>query len=377
MKDGFKSMNKPVPTHYSKKATSTAAATTAAAAAKPEQNKPAAARTTKTHKAQARTSKPQNAGPDPAMRDRQSQSIVPRESVAGSALMLVIAIMAFLSSLTLGAVSLVNDTAQGWQNQITREITIQVRPVADVDMNAALESARQIVSSFSGINRVEVVNETDTKALLEPWLGAGLNLEELPVPRLITVIVDSSNPPDLQALRSKIVESVPGASLDDHRAWVDRLTTMATTTILVGVFVFVLMMTATILTVIFATRGAMAGNQHVIEVLHFVGAEQSFIAGQFQRHFLLLGLKGAMTGGAMALISFLVIGYWARSHVSDPNAEQVSALFGTFSVGLSGYVGTVVLIFVIGLLTAITSRYTVIRHVGALDNNNAVHQAQN
>ncbi|MEP1207173.1 MAG: ABC transporter permease [Rhizobiaceae bacterium] len=291
--------------------------------------------------------------------------------------MLVIAIMAFLSSLTLGAVSLVNDTAHGWQNQITREITIQVRPVADVEINAALESARQIVSSFAGIRSVEVVNETDTKALLEPWLGAGLNLEELPVPRLITVIVDSNNPPDLQALRSKIVESVPGATLDDHRAWVDRLTTMATTTILVGVFVFVLMMMATILTVIFATRGAMAGNQHVIEVLHFVGAEQSFIAGQFQRHFLLLGLKGAMTGGAMALISFLVIGYWARSHISEPNADQVSALFGTFSVGLSGYVGTVVLIFVIGLLTAITSRYTVIRHVGTLDNNNAVHQSHN
>ena len=310
---------------------------------------------------------------DPAMRERELHSIVPRESVAGSALTLVVAIMSFLSCLTLGAVSLVNDTAQGWQNQIGREITIQVRPVPDVDINAAVDQARQIVSGSPGITSIEVVDETTTQALLEPWLGAGISLEELPVPRLITVIINSRNPPDLAALRSRIVETVPGASLDDHRAWVDRLTTMANTTIFVGLLVFVLMMAATILTVVFATRGAMAGNQHVIEVLHFVGAEQSFIAGEFQRHFLLLGLKGAIVGGALALLSFLAVGFWTQSNISDPTGNQVSALFGTFSVGLSGYIGTVILIFIIGLLTAITSRYTVIRYVGALDGNKVVH----
>ncbi|NKB53709.1 MAG: ABC transporter permease [Rhizobiaceae bacterium] len=330
-----------------------------------------------THYAKSEAAGVQKPAPDPAMRDREMQSIVPRESVAGSALTLVIAIMAFLSSLTLGAVSLVNDTAQGWQNQIAREVTIQVRPVADVDITTAVESARQIASSFAGISTVEVVDEAQTNALLEPWLGAGLSLEELPLPRLITVIVDSSNPPDIAGLSARIVETVPGATVDDHRAWIDRLTTMATTTILVGVFVFILIMAATILTVIFATRGAMAGNRHVIEVLHFVGAEQSFIAGEFQRHFLFLGLKGAMAGGALALISFLVVGIWAQSNVHDPTADQVNALFGTFSVGLGGYVGTVVLVFIIGLLTAITSRHTVIRHVDALDGIKAVHQSSN
>ena len=33
------------------------------------------------------------------------------------------------------------------------------------------------------------------------------------------------------------------------------------------------MLSATVLAVVFATRGAMAGNGHIIEVLHFVGAE--------------------------------------------------------------------------------------------------------
>ena len=48
---------------------------------------------------------------------------------------------------------------------------------------------------------------------------------------------------------------------------------MARTTVTIGMAVLVLMLSATVLSVVFATRGAMAGNGHIIEVLHFVGAE--------------------------------------------------------------------------------------------------------
>ena len=73
---------------------------------------------------------------------------------------------------------------------------------------------------------------------------------------------------------------------------------MARTTVTLGVAILLLMLSATVLTVVFATRGAMAGNGHVIEVLHFVGAEARFIATEFRRHFLLTGMKGAAAGGA-------------------------------------------------------------------------------
>lgn len=312
---------------------------------------------------------------DPLLRERALHSIVPRESVAGTALVLVIAIMAFLSSLTLGAVSLVNDTARGWQSEIAREITIQVRPGAGIDVAIAADAARQIAGGFSGISSATLVDESEMRTMLEPWLGGGLDFDELPVPRLVRIVIDSNNPPDIAALRAKLEETVPGASLDDHRAWVGRLTTMARTVVFTGLLIFVLMMAATVLTVIFATRGAMAGNRHVIEVLHFIGAEPGYIAGAFQKHFLLLGLKGALAGGLPALLCFFIIGYWSSTQFASPVSEQASALFGTFSVGPSGYFGTLILIFVISLLTAMTSRYTVFRHVGALDSNGVFDQS--
>jgi len=305
-------------------------------------------------------------GPDTAG-PKSLRSIVPSSSVAGSALTLVIAIMAFLASLTLGAVTMVSDTARGWQSDIAREVTVQIRPVEGVDMNEALTSAEQIIDAYVGVNSVTVVDEQTARRLLEPWLGSGLDMDELPVPRLLTVKVDAEVPPDFEDMRSKLAANVPGATLDDHRAWVGRLTTMASATILTGFVIFLMVMVATVLTVVFATRGAMAGNKNVIEVLHFVGAEQGYIASQFQRHFLLLGLKGALVGGVCAILCFLIVGAWASGNVADPTADQVSALFGTFSVGVVGYFGVVILIFVIAVLTAFTSRLTVFRHVGTLD----------
>ena len=71
----------------------------------------------------------------------------------------------------------------------------------------------------------------------------------------------------------------------------------------------------------------------MIEVLHFVGAEQSFIANEFQNNFLMLGLKGALAGGGLALISFLLVGLWMQGLITDPSSDQVSALLAHFRLG--------------------------------------------
>lgn len=299
-------------------------------------------------------------------RTRQSP-IVPRASIATTALLAVIAIMSFLATLTLGAVTLVSDTARGWQLDIAREITVQVQPVEGVDIRKSLLDARRITGSTRGVTAVRMLDVEATGKLLEPWLGDDLQLEELPVPRLLAISIDETDPPDIDALRARLKLEVAGASLDDHRAWVDRLTTMARTMIFSGILIFLLVGAATLLIVMFATRGAMAGNREVIEVLHFVGADQSYIASQFQTHFLWLGFRGALIGGLAAMFVFFLTSYWTSTHPEDPSAEQVGALFGTFSVGFTGYIGATILIIVIAALTALSSRLTVLRHVGNME----------
>ena len=234
-------------------------------------------------------------------------------------------------------------------------------------MEAALIQAQTIAAGFKGVRNARIVDREATARLLSPWLGEGLDIDELPVPRLVIVTIDEAAPPEFAGMRSLLAAQVPGATLDDHRTWVDRLVSMARTTVTIGVATLILMLSATVLTVVFATRGAMAGNGHVIEVLHFVGAESGFIAAEFRRHFLLTGMKGALAGGFAATIIFLMFAWWSSRNFATPEADQASALFGNFVIGVAGYVGVALVVLVIAALTAATSHITVVSYLNDID----------
>jgi len=298
---------------------------------------------------------------------RKTAAIVPPGNISGQALIIVIAIMSFLSCLTGGAVSMVRSTADSWQSQISREITIQVKPDDNFDMDTVLNQVRTGVLAIPGVTSASIVDRAATERLLEPWLGKGFDIDALPVPRLVIITVDEENPPDYQALRQALSEVTPQAVLDDHRAWTDRLVAMARMMSLLGFGVLGLMLAATALTVIFATRGAMAGNRHIIEVLHFVGAKTSFIAGQFQTRFFLIGLKGALIGGVAAALVFVVLSLWQSSTRSTPLNDQATALFGRFELPIWGYVSILVIIAIIAGMATLTSRLTVMSAVREID----------
>lgn len=288
-------------------------------------------------------------------------SIVPADSIAGRALVAVIAIMTFLAALTLGGVVLVRGAAGEWQAAVAREVTVQVRPTPGRDIEAEIKKAIDIVSAAPGIAGVRPYSREESARLLEPWLGTGLSMDDLPVPRLIVVRLDADGGPDLGPLRKALAERVAGASLDDHRGWVDRMRAMSGTAVGIGIGIMLLVLAATTLSVTFATRGAMATNRPIIEVLHFVGAKDGFIAVQFQRHFLLLGLEGGAIGGVAAMVLFAVAGLVGDWFLGTASQDQVAALFGTFAIGAAGYGSIVVLIVLIGVVTAGTSRLTVYR----------------
>ena len=229
--------------------------------------------------------------------------IVPNSSISGRALVAVVAIMTFLASLTTGAVLLVRAAASDWQSEVAREITIQLRPISGRDIEADVARAAEVARSFAGVAAVRPYTKDESARLLEPWLGSGLTLSDLPIPRIVVVRISSDAVLDTAALRVQLAR-IPGASLDDHRGFVDRMRAMAGAVVFGGLAVLILMLTATVFSVTFATRAAMATNRPVIEVLHFVGAKTSFIAGHFQRHFLGLGLRGGLIGGGCALIMF-------------------------------------------------------------------------
>jgi cell division transport system permease protein len=290
---------------------------------------------------------------------RTPTPIVPNGALAGRSLAAVIAIMTFLAALTTGAVTMVVSAATDWQSDVGREITIQVRPVAGRDLEADVRAAVEAARAGAGIAEVRAYTKAESEQLVEPWLGSGLALGELPIPRMIVVKLASGATPDFTGLRKVLAAQVPSASLDDHRGWIDRMRTMATTAVVAGFAILALVIAATVLSVTFATRGAMAANRPIVEVLHYVGATDRYIAGQFQRHFLLLGFKGGAIGGGAALFFFGVMGAADAWFAGTPSGDEAAALFGGSSIGLAGYLAILCQIVLMAAVTGLTSRHTV------------------
>jgi cell division transport system permease protein len=298
---------------------------------------------------------------------RVSASIVPSSSIAGRSLAAVVAIMTFLAAVTTGAAMLVVSTANDWQSDVGREVTIQVRPVAGRDIDADVGKAVEIARSRSGIADVRAYTKEESQQLVEPWLGAGLRLDDLPIPRLIVVKLLPGATPDFAGLRNALASQVPTAGLDDHRGWIERMRTMAETAVVCGLAVLALVIAVTVLSVTFATRGAMATNRPIVEVLHYVGATDSFIASQFQHHFLLLGFKGGAIGGGAAIVLFGCIEAARVWLAGTPGGYEAAALFGNLSIGVQGYVAILGQILVMAVVTALVSRHTVNRTLETID----------
>ena len=306
-------------------------------------------------------------GSDPALAGRlngRESPIVPQSSIAGRALIAVVAIMTFLAALTTGAVMLVLASASEWQSEVAREMTIQVRPAPGRDIEADVRKAADIARAAPGVAEVRAYSREESARLIEPWLGATLALDDLPVPRLIVVRVGGAQPPDLAALRAAL--GAVGATLDDHRGWIARMRAMAATAVAIGIGVLALVLAATILSVTFATRGAMAADLPIIEVLHVIGAEDRYIANEFQRHFLVLGLKGGVIGGGGALVLFALAALLGDPATASAGGVEIAALFGSLSIGPVGYALITAQIALNAAVTAATSRGVVNRTLASV-----------
>jgi cell division transport system permease protein len=303
--------------------------------------------------------------PRPGRETRGDAHIVPRDSISANALAAVVAIMTFLTAVTSGGVAMVIGSANEWQAEVSREMTIQIRPTSGRNMEADIARAQTLARNTSGVADVRAYSQEESNRLLEPWLGK-VSLEELPVPRMIAVRVARGASVDTASLRRSLAQDVGAATLDDHRTGISRMRGVAKAAIAGGMGVFGLMLAATVLSVAFATRGAMASSRGIIEVLHFVGAKEAYIATQFQRHFLGLGLKGGVLGGIAAVVSLMLLKRLSDLFLSADGEAEATALLGHFSIGYTSYLVVAAEVGLIAAVTAITSRQVVIhtlRHI--------------
>lgn len=244
-------------------------------------------------------------------RGRGPSAILPRDKGAAP-LDVVIAVMAFLAALALGASLIAERAALGWRAGLADRLTVQILPSATDASGGALErevaAALAVLRSTPGVTRAAALSEAQTFSLVRPWLGSDALVAELPLPRLIDASIEPGAVVDMAGLRARLKTAAPHSLLDDHGRWIARLTGLADSLVLSAYAILILIAVATAAAVSFATRAGLQAHHEIVELLHQMGAHSSFIARAFERHYFLSALAASTVGAALAAIVFLTAG---------------------------------------------------------------------
>lgn len=252
-------------------------------------------------------------------RPHKPGAVIPKEAASLRTLTATMAVMCYLACLAIGSLILINRAVDNWSKGLSREVTVQVREIADRDVEVDVAAVLALLTATDGVTSAEDIGREAAEKLLEPWLGSE-GLDTLPVPRIVRVTVKPEAPPDYDALAEKLTAVSPGASLDTHRRWEDELTRMAGTLTILSLLILLLISGSAVAMVIFATRAVLDANRQTVDVLHLVGAEDGYIARAINLRFLATGLWAGGLGVVLALATFFVLG-----HGGLPQADGLSA----------------------------------------------------
>lgn len=190
--------------------------------------------------------------------------------------------------------------ATRWSEALAKTATIRLSAPSE-QVQIQTDAILGLLSTTPGIKSYRLIDDAETKKLLEPWFGPDLPVETLPIPRLIEV-VEADPPYDAEGLKQRLAAEAPGAVLDDHTRWRRPLAEAASRIRLLGVLSIALIGAAMAAMITLAARAALATNAEVIRVLRLVGAKDSYIARAFVRRFTLRALTGAAIGAAAGLV---------------------------------------------------------------------------
>jgi cell division transport system permease protein len=263
----------------------------------------------------------------------------------------------YFAVLTLAGAMAMYPMVDRWSRGLAGQLTVQV-PVPETISNGARSEAivdrvLQLLSETPGVTSTAIMENQEVAALLKPWLGDGVEPQDLPLPTLIAVAVDVAAYPDLRILGQKLNEIAPGSVVDDHKRWLVGLLNFARFAELTAAAVVILTGALVIVTVGFVTRAGLAIHREVVELLHLMGAEDAYIARQFQNHAFKLGLGGGLVGFALAALTVLLMG-----HLLD---ETHNAFLPDLNLSATHWAILTMLPLGAALIATLTARATVLR----------------
>lgn len=262
-----------------------------------------------------------------------------------------LAFMVFLTALALAGAMLASDAGRHWAIEASGSLTVELPPAASPEsagdeINRVAEALRAV----GGVQSVEPLSEQKIRALIEPWLGRGATIPDLPLPRLIDVRLVPGAPVPASLLAERAAAVVPGATVDDHATWAGPLIALVGAVQALALGVAGLIGATTVGTIIFVTRLRLDIHRDVVELLHIMGARNATVAHQFAAHAGRLALMGGILGVLPAVAILFGLGHVA--------GRVEATLVPQFGFGALQWFAILALPLIAALLAMVTARLT-------------------
>jgi len=225
--------------------------------------------------------------------------------------------MMFLTALAAAAGFGLANASNAMDARLAGRLTVQI---VDADAESRARDARRVASALEtlpGVAKVVQADRAQLAALLEPYLGSDGLDQDLPMPALIDVDLDTAEESVIAEVEGAVARIAPAARVDRHARWLAPVESLFGWLTWLSIMMVLLMAAATGAAVVLAARGALNTHRATIDVLHLMGATDRQVARLFQRRIALDALLGGATGLIVALIVVLLIGWQIGSLQSE------------------------------------------------------------
>lgn len=234
---------------------------------------------------------------------------------SGRFVMWLVMALVFMAAIAVTTNAYIGTLLNHWGQSVTGTLTIQIPVMLDAKdptSTAATQKVLDVLSRHPAVESAAAVPREKVTELLKPWFGTEEAVADLPLPVLVDVRLSTSEPSAINAVSNSVLTAAPGAVIDDHRAWLNRVIGLAEGLGAIALTAMAMVTLALGLTIVFATRASLAEFAQVIEVLHVVGAKDGYVAGQFARRALLQSLSGGIAGLVLFAPGLAFIAWLAR-----------------------------------------------------------------
>ncbi len=293
-------------------------------------------------------------------KDKRRYDLPLTNSSSNTFLRMLIALMCVLGMFAISASFALSAMKDRWTQGLQDKVSVEI-PAADSAGNiiepgivkSMTDEAAKILNEHPDVAEAAITEESQLRELLSPWLGKDMVMDSIPLPGLISVTFTKGAKPDLKLLEMKLKEVAPQARIDTHESWLSDVLRFTGALQFAAILLALIIGATTLVAVAGGVRSKLSENKEELELLHLMGASDSYIAGQLQRHTLIIALQGGaagmIVGGIVLFIISLVAGQIGVNLVPDFRLDGVQKTI-LFLMPLP-----------IALLAMTTARFTVLR----------------